>query len=153
MGKQIFEGDSTTMAITPTHPTPPALRRFEQQKTVLLTTYRRDGTPVGTPVSIVVHEGRAYFRTWDTSGKAKRLRNNPEVEVAPFRDRLGLPTGHGTQTGPPIRGRVKLLDAAQAKPIRRLLARKYPFLQRFLVPVTHKIKRVHTLHYELIPRD
>ena len=134
-------------------PTPPALRRFEQQKTVLLTTFRRDGTPVGTPVSIVVHEGRAYFRTWDTSGKAKRLRNNPEVEVAPFRDRLGLPMGQGTRTGAAIRCRVRLLDAAEAKPIRRLLARKYPFLQRFLVPITHKIKRVHTLHYELIPLD
>src|SRR5262245_23368092 len=131
--------------------TPSALRRLEQQKTVLLTTFKRDGTPVGTPVSIVVHDGRGYFRTWDTSGKAKRLRNNPEVEAAPFHDRLGMPTGHGTQTGPSDRFRVRLLDAAEARPIRRLLAGKYPLLQRFLVPIAHKIKRVKTLHYELIP--
>jgi PPOX class probable F420-dependent enzyme len=132
--------------------TDPTLQSFEQQKTVLLTTFRRDGTPVGTPVSIVVHEGRAYFRTWDTAGKAKRLHNNPEVEVAPFRDRFGgMPTGQGTQTGPAMRGKARLLDDDEAKPIRRLLASKYPVLQRWIVPVTHKLKRVHTLHYEFIP--
>jgi PPOX class probable F420-dependent enzyme len=126
-----------------------ALERFADQKTVLLTTYKRDGTPVGTPVSIVVQDGRAYFRTWDTAGKAKRLRNNPEIEIAPFRDQLGLPTGRGQVTGPAVRGTARLLSDAEARPVRRLLAGKYPFLQRIMVPITHKIKRVHTLHYEL----
>lgn len=37
----------------------PALARFARQKTVLLTTYRRDGTPVATPVSIAVAGVRA----------------------------------------------------------------------------------------------
>jgi uncharacterized protein len=128
----------------------PTLERFAEQKAVLLTTYRRDGTPVGTPVSIVVRDGHAYFRTWHTAGKAKRLRNNPHVEVAPFQDRFGLPTGHGTVTGPAVSGTARLLTQAEAKPVRKLLARKYPFLQRFLVPIGHKIKRVRTLHYELI---
>jgi len=61
----------------------PALEPFVRQRAVLLTTYRRDGRPVGTPVSIAVDEDRAFFRTWDTTGKFKRIRNNPEVEVAP----------------------------------------------------------------------
>ncbi|HEU5159343.1 MAG TPA: PPOX class F420-dependent oxidoreductase [Streptosporangiaceae bacterium] len=133
--------------------TQPTLESFEHQKTVLLTTFKRDGTPVGTPVSIVVRDGRAYFRTWHTSGKAKRLNNNPEVEVAPFRDRFGLPTGQGTQTGPAIRGKARLLDDAEARPIRRELARKYPVLQRWLVPLNHKMKGVRTLHYEFIPHS
>ncbi|HEX6467550.1 MAG TPA: PPOX class F420-dependent oxidoreductase [Streptosporangiaceae bacterium] len=118
------------------------LERFEKQSTVLLTTFKRDGTPVRTPVSIVVRDGLAYFRTWDTAGKAKRLRNNPEIEVAPS-------TFRGEPTGPAVRGVARLLDAAEAKPIRRLFARKYPLLQRFLVPLGHKIMRVHTLHYEV----
>jgi PPOX class probable F420-dependent enzyme len=126
-----------------------ALERFVDQKTVLLTTYKRDGTPVGSPVNIVVRDGHAYFRTWHTAGKAKRLHNNSEVEVAPFRDRLGLPMGYGEQTGPATHATARLLSKDEARPIRRLLARKYPFLQRFLVPITHKIKRVRTLHYEL----
>ena len=127
----------------------PSLDRFTDQRAVLLTTYRRDGTPVGTPVSIVVHDGRAYFRTWHTTGKAKRLRNNPDVEVAPYQDRFGLPTGNGTVTGPAVPGTARLLSKAEAKPVRRMLTRKHPFLHGFLVPVTHKIKRVRTLHYEL----
>jgi uncharacterized protein len=55
-----------------------ALDRFTKQKTVLLTTYRRDGTPVGTPVNIAVEGDHAFVRTWDTAWKFKRIRNTPE---------------------------------------------------------------------------
>jgi PPOX class probable F420-dependent enzyme len=60
-----------------------ALAPLRQTKTILLTTFRRDGTPVATPVSIAFDGDRAFFRTWNTAHKAKRLRNNPTVEVAP----------------------------------------------------------------------
>ena len=123
-----------------------SLNRFDKQQTVLLTTFKRDGTPVGTPVSIVVRDGLAYFRTWDTAGKAKRLRNNPEVEITPS-------TFRGSPTGEVVRGTARLLGKAEAKPIRRLMARKYPLLQRVLVPLGHKIMRVHTLHYEFTPNS
>src|SRR5918994_6959571 len=56
---------------------------FARQRTVLLTTFRRDGTPVRTPVSIVVEGDRAFVRTWNTAGKANRIRSNPEVTIAP----------------------------------------------------------------------
>lgn len=52
------QGSLTTPAST-------VLAPFVRQKTVLLTTYRRDGTPVGTPVHIAVDGDRAFFRTWD----------------------------------------------------------------------------------------
>jgi PPOX class probable F420-dependent enzyme len=61
-----------------TAPTP-VLEPFVRQKTVLLTTYRRDGTPVGTPVNIAVDGDRAFVRTFDTAWKLKRIRNNPVV--------------------------------------------------------------------------
>jgi predicted pyridoxine 5'-phosphate oxidase superfamily flavin-nucleotide-binding protein len=70
----------------------PTLEPFVHQKYVLLTTYRRDGTPVGTPVNIAVEGDRAFVRTWDTAWKVKRIRNNSEVEVAPSTLR-GKPTG------------------------------------------------------------
>jgi hypothetical protein len=41
----------------------PALEPFVHQKYVLLTTYRRDGTPVGIPVHIAVDGDRAFVRT------------------------------------------------------------------------------------------
>jgi len=54
------------------------------EKYVLFTTYRRDGTAVATPVWIVsLDDGTFGFTTSPTSGKAKRLRNNNHVLVQP----------------------------------------------------------------------
>jgi PPOX class probable F420-dependent enzyme len=58
-------------------------------KYMLLTTFRRDGRAVATPVHVVAEPDMVFFRTWDVSGKAKRLGHTPMVEVAPcsFRGR------------------------------------------------------------------
>ena len=119
-----------------------ALDTLGGQKTVLLETRKRDGTWVGTPVSIVVAGGRAFFRTYDASGKAKRLRNFPEVKVAPS-------TMRGRATGPSVTGRARLLDDDEAIRVRALLAAKYPWLQGRMVPAMHRRKGWRTLHYEL----
>ena len=119
-----------------------AIDTLGRQKYVLLETRKRDGSWVGTPVSIVVDGGRAFFRTWDVSGKAKRLRNFPEVRVAPS-------TMRGKPTGPSVAGTARLLDDAEVTRVRALLAAKYPILQRRLVPWMHARKGWTTLHYEL----
>jgi PPOX class probable F420-dependent enzyme len=111
-------------------------------KTVLLTTYRRDGAPVATPVSIVVDGPRAFFRTYDGAWKTKRLHNNPTVEVAPS-------TFRGRQTGPPMRARAALAGDRESAHARQLLARKYPILQGAMVPIAHRLRKYKTLHYEL----
>jgi uncharacterized protein len=57
---------------------------YRRQRTVLLTTRKRDGTTVSTPVHIALGpDGRAYFRTWSSAGKAKRMRNFPQAWIAP----------------------------------------------------------------------
>ena len=119
-----------------------ALDTLGGQKTVLLETRKRDGTWVGTPVSIVVADGRAFFRTYDASGKAKRLRNFPEVKVAPS-------TMRGRPTGPSVTGTARLLDDDEANRVRELLATKYPWLHGRMVPAMHRRKGWQTLHYEL----
>ena len=54
------------------------------EKYLRFTTYRRDGTPVSTATWVVpVDEHRVGFWTSSASGKAKRLRNNPAVELQP----------------------------------------------------------------------
>jgi uncharacterized protein len=121
-----------------------ALEPFIEQKTILLTTYKRDGSPVGTPISIAVEGDHAFIRTYDRAWKAKRMRNNPNVEIAPS-------TTSGKPTGPAIRGRVRLLDGAEARHAARLLADKNRILQRILVPAYHRLRGYRTLHYELIP--
>jgi Pyridoxamine 5'-phosphate oxidase len=74
----------------------PALAPFVRQKTVLVTSYRSDGTPVGTPVSIAVDGDRAVFRSFEKAWKTRRIRTNPRVDVAPSTAR-GTPTGLAVQ--------------------------------------------------------
>jgi PPOX class probable F420-dependent enzyme len=122
----------------------PELAPFVRQKTVLLTTYRRDGTPVGTPLSLAVDGDRAYFRTWHTAGKAKRLRNDARVTVTPS-------TTRGRPTGPALAGEARQLDGEQARHAARTLARRQPLLHGVLVPLGHRLMRVRTVHYALTP--
>jgi hypothetical protein len=110
--------------------------------TILLTTYKRDGTPVPTPVSIAFDGDRAFFRSYDQAWKTKRLRHNARVEIAPA-------TLRGKPTGPAVEARATLLTGTQAQLAARALARRHRLLQAVLVPLAHRIKRYQTLHYEL----
>jgi uncharacterized protein len=44
--------------------------------------FRKDGTPVDTPLWVVTHGGKLASYTDDRSFKFKRVRRNPQVEVA-----------------------------------------------------------------------
>lgn len=120
----------------------PALEPFVRQATILLQTKKRDGTWVDTPVSIAVHGAHAYIRTYDKAWKSKRLANFSEVQFCPS-------TLRGKPTGATVRARTRLLSGDEARTAGRLLADKYPVLQRLLVPLAHRLMRTATLHYEL----
>jgi uncharacterized protein len=120
------------------------LKAVRDAKTILLTTYKRDGTPVETPVSIAFEGDRAYFRSYDKAWKTKRLRNNPHVEVA-------ASTLRGKRTGPLIHARATLLQDEQARIAAKALARRHRLLQAVLVPLAHRLMRYQTMHYELRP--
>src|SRR5919112_2897451 len=126
--------------------TTPTLEPFIHQKYVLLTTDRRDGTPVRTPVNIAVDGDRAFVRTWDTAWKVKRIRTNPEVEVAPS-------TLRGKPTGPAIRAHARILEGDESAYAGRAIARKHRILHGFLVPLVHRLRRNKTVHIELKPVD
>ena len=123
---------------------PQVLKPLVKQWAVLLTTYKRDGTPVGTAVNIVVEGDHAYFRTWDTAWKLSRIRNNPEVELAPS-TALGRPTSLALQA------RARVLEGEASTHAGRLLARKYPAMHGLLVPLVHRLRGNKTMHVELIP--
>jgi uncharacterized protein len=122
------------------------LSSLKDTKTVLLTTYKHDGTAVDTPVSLAFDGDRAFFRSYDKAWKTKRLRNNPDVKVAPA-------TVKGTATGPAIDARATLLDDGEARIAARALARRHRVLQALVVPVSHRLMRYRTMHYELHPRE
>ena len=119
------------------------LNSLRQTKTVLLTTYKRDGTPIPTPVSIAFDGERAFFRSYDRAWKTKRLRNNPEVEVSP--STLG-----GKPAGVAVHARARLLEGDDARRAARALARRHRVLQALLVPIAHRVMRYRTMHYELL---
>jgi PPOX class probable F420-dependent enzyme len=123
-----------------------ALEAFVRRRTSLLTTYRRDGTLVGTPVHVAVEGDRAFVRTWDTTGKLKRIRNDPSVEVRPS-------TFGGRPTGAAIRARARILEGGESAHAGRMLARKYPVLHGLLIPLAHRLRGNETTHIELRPMD
>jgi PPOX class probable F420-dependent enzyme len=129
--------------------TTPALAALVRQKTVLVTTYRRDGRPVGTPVSLAVDGDHAYLHSFEKAGKTRRLANNPRVDIAPS-------TARGQPTGPAIQATARRLEGAEARRAARLLAAKHPLLHGVLVPLTHRLGRVKTgktVHFQLTPLD
>ena len=89
-------------------------------KQVSLTTYRKDGTPVATPVWHVVDGESIVIVSEAAAGKVKRIRNNSRVEVTACDIRGKI--ADGAQTLP---GTARLLDEAGTENARDLLARRY----------------------------
>jgi len=93
-------------------------------KYVSLTTFRKDGTPVSTPVWFALDSPRIVVQTPAGTGKLKRLRRDDRVLVAPcdFRGRVraGAPESAGTAE--------IVTDTAEAERLQGLLRRRYGLL-------------------------
>jgi PPOX class probable F420-dependent enzyme len=134
-----------------------ALEPFADQKTVVLTTYRGDGTPVDTPVHVAVEHGRAFIRTYETAYKTKRLRRHPEAELrlasngtAPALAALLRP--HSAHpVGAPVYVRATALTGDDERLACAALARKYPLLHGVLIPRMHRLQGTRTVNLELTP--
>lgn len=87
---------------------------------VSLTTYRRDGTPVATPVWQVTRGGELFIVTEAASWKVRRLRRDPRVLVTVCDIR-----GRSAPGAPSVPGTARLLDDAGTRAARELLAAKY----------------------------
>lgn len=118
--------------------------QFTDQNTVLVTSFRRDGTPVGTPVHIAVEDDRAFFRSYDQAWKTKRIRRNPVIEIAPC-------TMRGRPTGPAMQAQARILAEPDATIAAEALARKYPVMHRWLIPFLHRRRGYTTVHFEVEP--
>jgi hypothetical protein len=83
-----------------------------------LTTFRRDGTPVATPVWVARQGDELVVYAAPSSGKVKRLRNNNRVLLAPCDMR-------GRVTGDVVAGTARLQDDAETAVTISLLRRRY----------------------------
>jgi uncharacterized protein len=119
-----------------------SLDQLTDQWAVLLTSFRRDGTPVGTPVSLAVDGERAFIRSPGTGWKVRRMLRDPRVEIAPC-------TARGRPTGASIPALARPLEGGEAKAAGRALRRRHPMLQGVVVPLVHRLMRCGTAHFEL----
>jgi PPOX class probable F420-dependent enzyme len=96
-------------------PIPPPVRG---QKYISLTTFRKNGAGVATPVWFGEDSDRLYVMTRSDLGKAKRIRNNPQVRVAPC-------TIRGAVTGAESAAVARILPPEEHAHARQTINRKY----------------------------
>ena len=108
--------------------TPAPLDLLGKTPYVLLTTFKRTGTPVPTPVWVVRDGDRLLVWTAPNAGKVKRIRHTSRVLVAPCA-RMGKPLGE------PIEASAEIVGPAANTPVIALLKKKYA-LARIYLPLT-----------------
>ncbi|MBI1259294.1 MAG: PPOX class F420-dependent oxidoreductase [Chloroflexi bacterium] len=89
-----------------------------------LTTFRKNGEPVTTPVWFAQDGDKLYVMTGAKTGKVRRIHHNAQVEVAPC-------TLNGTLLGDPLEAMAVILNDGQNISANRTLNHKYGWQKRF----------------------
>ena len=108
---------------------PSTIETLADAQFVALTTFRRDGRAVPTPVWVVPLDGGLGVWTPGSSGKVKRIRRDGAVTLAPC-TRRGVPQGEA------VRGTARVLDEAGTRRVRAAVRRKYGVLGWALTTIT-----------------
>lgn len=99
--------------------------QLQGQQYISLTTYRKSGVGVPTPVWFALDGGHLYIVTYEDSGKVKRIRNNPRVTMAPSDAQ-----GKVKPDAPTIEGAAAVLTVAQGARADQALKAKYGWMYR-----------------------
>ncbi|GAA3441558.1 PPOX class F420-dependent oxidoreductase [Planomonospora venezuelensis] len=110
-----------------------SIRELAAEPYVSVTTFRRDGTAVATPVWAAPDGEALVIWTPAAAGKVKRIRNDPRVTLRACDLR-------GNVRGGEAEGRAEILSAEETERVRALLRRKYG-LQGRLVILGSKLRR------------
>lgn len=106
--------------------TDPPVARLGAEKFVALTTFKRDGEGVSTPMWIA-HDGSGLLAwTHADSWKVKRVRRDSRVTLEPC-NRLGKVS----EGGEPVAGRAEVVaDPTRVAGVEEMIRRKYGFQYR-----------------------
>jgi PPOX class probable F420-dependent enzyme len=115
---------------------PAAIPAFPPGKYLSLTSFRRDGTAVATPVWFVEAGGRLLVETDAGSYKVRRIRRDPQVTIAPC-------TATGRLRGVPVPALAGLLPDAEVAHVEQLMARKYRVDLLFIKPFRALQRALH----------
>ena len=99
------------------------LSLFLDQKYVNLETYKKDGTPVRTPVWFMIDDDIVYVVTREKTGKVKRLKNNQNIRIVPCSFK-GKPESEW------IKGIAQNVTGEEAEKAIKLRKKKYGFSAR-----------------------
>ena len=94
------------------------LAQFASLKYISLETFRKNGVGVKTPIWFVEYEGKLYAYSRADAWKIKRIRNNPNVRIAPCDIR-------GNIKGAWIAARSHILKDDEMQFYQQLLRNKY----------------------------
>lgn len=110
------------------------------EKYLALTTFKRDGTPVTTPVwATALDDGKIGFWTSSASGKAKRLAHTSKVTVQPCDARGRVKAGTTVSDATAV-----VVTGPELEAIRVKVKAKYGFMTqitKFLAKVGGFVKR------------
>lgn len=122
-----------------------AFSNLEGHSYMSLTIYRKNGQPVSTPVWFAMEGDKLYVLTLGDAGKVKRIRNQPQVLVAPCKV-------NGEVVGEAVTGIARVLDADSGQYANRLLTRKYGLFKR-LFDLVHRItgRYATRVYLEIVP--
>lgn len=96
------------------------------EKYVLITTFRKNGDAVASPVWIVgLDDGTAGFTTEDNSGKVKRIRSNSKVTVQPCSVK-----GTPKEGSAVVEATAEVLLGTDAQPIHDAIHSKYSVMTK-----------------------
>ena len=109
-----------------------ALDRIGRGSHVSLTTFRRNGQAVPTPVGGLVQDGTLYVLTPPETGMVKRIRNNPQVTIAPCNMKGTVPAG-----APTVGATARLLDPVETARVEEMMRRRF-----FMYRLVHLLDRV-----------
>jgi PPOX class probable F420-dependent enzyme len=114
---------------------------------ISLTTFRKTGKAVVTPVWFAEQSGTIYVESGKNEGKIKRIRHTARVTLAPC-------TLSGKVTGPTVEGKARLLTGAQEiATAQAALSKKYGLTRRmyyFLMSATRLVRRKPKGKYDYI---
>lgn len=110
-------------------------------KHALLVTYKRDGTPIPSPVWFARDAHRVYVWTEVNALKAKRLRRDPRALLATC-------TARGVPLGDPVAARGRILEEeSERRHAAAVIRRTWGPWRRLLVRLSRPVTEVHYLEF------
>ena len=119
--------------------------QFIDQKYLSLETYKRDSTPIQTPVWFVTENDQLYITTKETTGKVKRLRNNQNARIAVCSMKGDIKSDWVDV------GLEKIPEESDVEKIVKLRKKKYGFSARLVSMFTSQ--KGKTVAYSIVARD